>query len=205
MIYIVLTALAAGFLHALAPDHWLPFTALGRANGWSRKKLAFVMIAASTAHLASALGLGLAAIHFGFSLEAVLVWESARAQIMPYLLAGFGLAYIFWALKTKVRRRAEETAEKLSGFLRILFVLIIFGPCEPLIPILFAAALNGGQTVFVSMLAFSAATLTGMILAAQLAYAAPKMSVESRLVRFSHVTAGGLIVVTGVIVGILGI
>ena len=28
-------AATVGTLHTLAPDHWLPFAALGRANRWS--------------------------------------------------------------------------------------------------------------------------------------------------------------------------
>ncbi len=205
MMFLIISALTVGFLHALAPDHWLPFTALGRANGWSRSRLAGVMLLAGCAHLITAFALGFLAIHWGFSLAEVTAWDGSRARILPFLLVGFGLAYLLWALKMETRLPAAAAAEKRSGSLKILFFLVIFGPCEPLVPILFASALKGWHSILATSAVFSLATLMTMVLAAQAAYLIPKCAVERKSVRFSNVLAGGLMVVSGIVICIFGI
>ena len=53
----LLSLVGAGFLasllHAVLPTHWLPFVAVGRAQGWSTAITLTVTVLAGLAHIAS--------------------------------------------------------------------------------------------------------------------------------------------------------
>ena len=43
----------AAFLHAALPTHWLPFTLVGRAQGWRASRVLAVVAVAGLAHIAT--------------------------------------------------------------------------------------------------------------------------------------------------------
>lgn len=86
-------------MHALIPDHWVPFVLVGRKQGWSRgKTLTAAGLGALSDSVPSVL-LGIAAILAG---------ESVLHRFEPYheriemagglILVAFGIAYAGWAL-----------------------------------------------------------------------------------------------------------
>ena len=66
---LVTTGFGVAFLHAAIPTHWLPFVAIDRARGWSRRRTLGAVALAGGGHVlaTSVLGVGLA--WFGFELE----------------------------------------------------------------------------------------------------------------------------------------
>lgn len=205
MIFTIASAWLVGFVHALAPDHWLPFAAMARANSWSRRRLTGAMLCAGFLHLFAAFALTFLAFRMGFSPEHLRDWDARRAGVLPILLVGFGMAYFIWAIKKKTRRKLSPAPKGSSGFLKVLFFLVIFGPCEPLVPLLFASAVHGWESILISTAAFSTATLTTMVIVAQASYAIPKAQAEKRSHRLSHVVAGGLMAAAGLAIGVFGI
>ncbi len=55
---LVLAVTAVGFLHTLAPDHWLPIVAIARNRGWSRMRTARAAAIAAVGHVTSTLAIG---------------------------------------------------------------------------------------------------------------------------------------------------
>jgi len=96
---LILSAIGIGFLHSLAPDHWLPFASIAKAQGWSRKKLLVVSFLAGAAHVGSSIVLGALGIFLGLGLVNLEGAESFRGNIAGFLLIGFGVAYTIWGLK----------------------------------------------------------------------------------------------------------
>src|SRR3989344_5367290 len=96
--YLLLLAstFSIAFLHALAPDHWVPFAVIGRAQKWSRPKLLFVTFLSGIGHIGSSILLGSIGILLGFSLSSLKRMESHRGEIALWLLIGFGVAYTIW-------------------------------------------------------------------------------------------------------------
>ncbi len=96
---LLLGAAGSAAIHALIPDHWVPFVLVGRKQGWSTAKtLTAAGLGAVSDSLLSVL-LGVAAILAG---ESVLYrFEPYHARIEAaggMILVGFGLAYAAWAL-----------------------------------------------------------------------------------------------------------
>jgi hypothetical protein len=62
-----LAAVAAGIgaLHTLAPDHWVPFAALARAEGWSARRTAAVTAACGFGHVTTSVLLAVTSLALG--------------------------------------------------------------------------------------------------------------------------------------------
>jgi nickel/cobalt exporter len=226
------TAAAIGFGHTLlGPDHYLPFIVLAGARRWSRAKTALVTLVCGLGHILSSVALGFAGIALGaavFRLEAI---ESARGEIAGWLLIAFGLVYSVWGLHRALRGRAHEHAhphedgmvhshehKHLGGHSHVhaasgksltpwvLFTIFVFGPCEPLIPlVMYPAARHNVASVVVVASVFGLATLITM-LAVVLAsgYGLSKIPVHN-LERYAHALAGLAILLCGGAIRFLGL
>jgi nickel/cobalt exporter len=55
---LALAAVTVGSLHSLAPDHWVPFAALARAERWSTGRTAWVTLLCGLGHVTVSVLLG---------------------------------------------------------------------------------------------------------------------------------------------------
>lgn len=226
------TAAAIGFGHTvLGPDHYLPFIVLSGARRWSRAKTALVTLACGVGHILSSVVLGFAGIALGvavFRLEAI---ESARGQIAGWLLVAFGLAYFVWGLHRALRRRPHEhahahedgivhshghshlgghchvhTASRRNMTPWVLFTIFVFGPCEPLIPLLmYPAARHNNASVVVVASVFGLATIGTMLVIVMTSVHGLRKIPVRNLERYSHALAGLAILVCGGAITFLGL
>ena len=208
-VLLLLSTLSIAFVHALAPDHWMPFVALGKAQKWSKTKLGVAAFIGGIFHVGSTILLGSIGILLGFSLSRVTTAESQRAQVALWLLIGFGIAYTLWGLKKAREGRHEHVNEDAarSGTVTLwtLFALFVLGPCEPLIPLMFLATEYGWAGIFLTSLVFSVVTIFMMLAQTLLAYFGVQLIRHDIAERYSHALAGLVIVLTGFFVMLLGI
>ena len=209
--YFVLLAstLSIAFIHSLAPDHWMPFAVIGRAQKWSRAKLVLMTLVPGIGHVGSSIVVGAIGILLGFSLSKVAAAEAHRGEIALWLLIGFGAAYTVWGIK-KARDHKHEHVdpEKLkSGTVTLwtLFAIFVLGPCEPLIPIMFLATEYGWGAIAAASLAFSAVTIVMMLAQSLLAFYGIHLIRHDIAERYSHAFAGFAIVLTGAFVMMMGV
>jgi len=202
-----LSSLAIGALHALAPDHWLPFVALSRAQRWSKLKTTYSALVAGLGHVSSSVVIGLIGIAIGSATERMSKWETIRGDVASLLLIGFGLAYMVWGLKHISRKHASEDFHHKTKTLSYwtLFILIVFGPCEPLIPLVFASSAYGWVSVVAVVGIFSAATISMMVVQVHAALWGMSFFKMNFFERASDAIAGGVIALTGVAIRIFGI
>lgn len=203
-VLLVSTLTIAG-LHALAPDHWLPFVMLGKAQRWSSTRLTFITTVAGLGHVVSSLLIGAIGIAIGSAMEQVKLWEEDRGSMAALLLIAFGLVYMIWGIKNWGKKHSHElhTAKLVSAW--TLFALIVFGPCEPLIPLVMAGSAFGWTEVFLLTSVFGATTIVMMLCQVHLASRGLSMVWSDRLDRASDVAAGSVIMLTGVGIRVLGI
>ena len=234
-----LTATAAGIaaLHTLAPDHWMPFAALGRAQGWSRGRVMRTTAVAGLAHVGASIGLGLLGLGLGYALDGIQLLQAGRGDTALYLLIAFGSAYAVWGLwrarkwhhghghedgsvhahpheghhhhgsdhghhHSEGGRRGGAARKMTTWGLLVVFVL---GPCEPLIPIMFASFAFGWWGIIIPAVAFAVTTIAVMVALAALAHAGFQVIRARWLDRYAHATSGAAIALTGVLVLALGI
>jgi nickel/cobalt exporter len=198
------SAAGIGIGHALlGPDHAVPFVALAKTHRWTLRKTLAVANACGVAHVGAAWLLGLIVMSLGASTS---VWAQTlkfQSQWAGWGLVLFGALYFVWGLRAAFRR--EETKTPGTYWTWLLFLLFVFGPCEPLLPFL-AAAKGAGRPELVSAmtLIFGIATLIGMsagILMGLGVLSKAKFSAG----RWSPALPGGAILLSGLAVKFAGL
>lgn len=208
--FVVLLAstISIGFIHALAPDHWMPFAMLAKSQKWSRLKLALITFISGLGHVGSSILFGAIGLLLGISLAKLKQIEGHRAEIALWLLIGFGIAYALWGLKKAKGHKhlhIDEDGRSKNVSIWTLFAIFVLGPCEPLIPLVFLANEYGIAGISGVAVAFSAVTIFMMIAQSMLAYKGIQLIPHGIAERYSHVFAGLVIAGTGALVMMLGI
>ena len=201
---LILSAIGVGLVHSLAPDHWLPFASLAQAQGWSKKKLLFVSFLAGLGHVGSSFVLGALGIVLGMGLAHLEGVESFRGNVAGFLLIGFGIAYALWGLKHVRDHHLHFHKGEIVTFWTLM-AIFVFGPCEPLVPLMFLAVKYGWTGIWLTTIAFSVTTVFMVVAQSMLAFMGLNLLPQRALERWSHVMAGGIIALTGLAVMFLGI
>jgi sulfite exporter TauE/SafE len=211
---LALTALTIGSLHTLAgPDHYLPFVAISKSRNWSMVKTINIVILCGLGHVLSSIVIGFVGIAAGIALSGINKTESIRGNIAAWLLLIFGVAYMIWGLYRLWKSDASAhhdhdhaRSEKKKMTFWILFTIFIFGPCEPLIPILmYPAAQHDYLAVAYISLLFAVTTIATMILMVWLMLRGISLVKLHILEKYQHVIAGGTIALCGAGIVFLGL
>ena len=230
---LVITAASIGFLHTLlGPDHYLPFIMMSWARKWSRTKTIVITFLCGLGHIASSIVLGMIGVSLGLAVKKLEIIESSRGNIAAWLLIAFGLAYFVWGLRRAYKNKPHvhthihtgasehqhphdhhsEHSHVHNGVDRssftpwALFAIFVFGPCEPLIPILlYPAAKIGFFGVLMVVLVFGTATIATMLGAVLLASSGVNFLPLAKVQRFAHVIAGATICLCGLAIQFLGL
>ena len=192
------TAITVAFVHTvLGPDHYVPFVAMASAGRWSTAKTTVITILCGLGHILSSVVLAGIGVAIGLAVGHLKVIESVRGEITAWLLMGFGFAYFVWGLHRAIRGKphthihfhgpggnhshehshlGEHTHVHESANMTpwVLFTIFVFGPCEPLIPLLMYPAARStmwsvalvagvfGVTTIVTMLALVLSAVHGL-------------------------------------------
>jgi sulfite exporter TauE/SafE len=101
-----------------------------------------------------------------------------------------------------IAARAGESAPRRSITPWLLFTLFVFGPCEPLLPLVLAPQVAGNRGVGVAVVvAFTLATLVAMVAAVFVGVRSLSLATGPRfatLARFQHALAGAMVLGCGV-------
>ena len=226
------TAASIGFFHTLiGPDHYLPFIVMSRSGKWSLKKTALVTLLCGLGHVFSSVVLGLIGISVGVAVTRLEVAEGVRGSVAAWLLIGFGFAYFVWgahrAIKGKMHSHShahgeqdghehdhshsgdhthvhDATKRKVTPW--ILFTIFVFGPCEPLIPILMYPAAKESTVGMIQVTAiFSVVTIGTMFAIVMLGAWGMSFAKMGKLERYSHALAGLAICLAGLAIQLLGL
>lgn len=203
---LILSTATIAFVHALAPDHWIPFVSIGQAQNWSKTKLVVVTLVSGVGHVGSSLAIGALGLFFGYQLTALEAFETQRAEVAGLLLIGFGLAYALWGIRHAREHRHVPVDPRKQVTIWALFAIFVLGPCEPLIPVLFVAAAESWTAVALVSIVFGLITLVMMVGLVLLAYHGTGFL---RVLKVSHhhghAIAGAVIALSGALVMFLGI
>jgi len=240
---LMLAAATVGALHTLAPDHWVPFAALARANRWSVRQTARTTMLCGFGHVTVS---ALLAILVAFAGLEVLEHLGARLERQAtFLLIAFGFVYLIWGLRRVILSHGAETTRPLirpSGTFsprggekdlkqilrpacgekvaegrmrgvtryhslttRSLFVLFCLDPCVAVMPLVFAASIQGVAAVAAVIIVYEAATIATMVTLVLSAHAGVRRLEMPWIDRYCDAVAGAVIVCIGAFVGFLGI
>ncbi|MDA8130775.1 MAG: sulfite exporter TauE/SafE family protein [Elusimicrobia bacterium] len=205
---ILLTAASLGFMHTVfGPDHYIPFVALAKARSWSGTRTAAVTLLCGLGHVLSSVAIGFAGIALGTALSRLQWVEAVRGDIAGWLLLLFGLGYMLWGI-ARARRGAHQHAHghthgHAEGAVTpwAIFIIFVFGPCEPLIPVLVYPAIKDGiWTALAAAGVFSAVTIATMLASVFLLLRGVSLLPAERMERYAHALAGFALFACGVAV-----
>jgi nickel/cobalt transporter (NicO) family protein len=221
-------AISIGAVHTCAPDHWMPFAALARAERWSARRTAAITAACGLGHVTVSVLLGILALLFGR--EMLETFGQRLESVSGLLLIGFGVAYAAWGLRNALAERVHQHAHA-HGRAHIhfhhhvhepssqshqppsgghvtpwtLFLLFSADPCVAVIPLMFAAAPLGWSSTLGVVAAYEIATIATMVLLVLPARAAVSTVRGAWADRYGDALAGGVVALVGLAVVSLGV
>jgi len=223
---LLVTAASIGFFHTLfGPDHYLPFIVMAKARKWSLTKTTWITLLCGIGHIGSSVILGMIGVAMGIAVKKLELVESFRGNLAAWALIAFGLVYFVWGLRRAWRNKphhhihahidgdahvhehihteehlhihSQEDVVNLTPW--VLFAIFLFGPCEPLIPILmYPAAKDSIYGLILVTAVFGSVTILtmlGVVLATTIGVALLPMK---RLERCSHALAGATLFLCGI-------
>lgn len=230
---LLVTAATVGFVHTvLGPDHYLPFVMMSRAGRWSLLRTAVITVLCGIGHVLGSVALGLVGVILGISMAKLEFIEGVRGDFAAWGLVLFGVVYGAWGLRKAYRNRphthwhthSEEVvhshehihehehvhvhqhADAPSLTPWILFTVFVFGPCEPLIPLLmYPAAQQSWMGLFLVTGVFAVTTISTMLAVVLLSTAGVRLLPLGRMERATHALAGGSIALCGLAILFLGL
>jgi nickel/cobalt exporter len=229
---LLLSTAGVAILHTLAgPDHYLPFIVMGRARRWSTARTVFWTTLCGLGHVSSSVLFALVGVLLGYGLERVQYIEEWRGNLAAWAMIAFGAVYLAWGLNRIARSREHSHAHlhdtsshthahshvaahahphgETEGFRItpwVLFTIFIFGPCEPMIPlVMYPAAQHSWTDVWLVVGVFSLLTVGTMLVVVVLAVKGLSLLPTRQLERYNHAVAGGTILLAGCAIQFLGL
>lgn len=226
-VLLFLSSCSTAIIHALIPDHWLPFALMGRAQEWSERRTLLLAALTGVVHVTVSILVGLAIVLTG-SDQARRIAERLGASVETLgggLLIAFGLAYGAWAHVRERRAHAahgDHAADRpggggtgvplhahghllsrwaggaLTG--AALVAVIGISPCVLFQPILFAAAAAGTGAAVAAAAGFAACTVGTMIVVTWVALRGMRRLNLGFFTRYGDLLSGLIIAALGVAV-----
>ncbi len=229
---LIITAASIAFLHTvMGPDHYLVFTAMGKARGWALAKTLRVTFLCGLGHVLGSVLLGAVGILLGAELARLTMIEGVRGNLAGYALLAFGLVYFVWGLRKAFRNRSHNHEHSHGDLVHshehdhygehthvhtseargtitpwALFIVFVLGPCEALIPLfMYPAAQSSAGLVAAVAIVFGAVTLITMMLGVVVTTLGIDRLRLPSPGRYAHAVAGASIVLCASAISFLGL
>ncbi len=229
---LLLTAASIAFLHTiLGPDHYVVFTAMGKARGWSLPKTLRVTVLCGIGHVLSSVIIGAVGLMLGAQLLSLESIEGLRGDVAGWALLAFGLMYFAWGLRQAGRTHRHTHAHAHDDVVHVhehdhhrdhlhvhdersrtsitpwaIFIIFVLGPCEALIPLfMYPAAQQSGWLVVAVAMVFGLVTLMTMVAAVALTSAGLSKLKLPSLGRWEHAVAGASVAACGGAITFIGL
>ena len=220
----------------MGPDHYLPFIVISKARNWSLVKTSWITFLCGIGHVAGSIVLGLIGAALGIAVGKLESVESVRGDLAAWAFIAFGLTYFAWGVRRALKNKPhthehfhsdgslhrhehkhhEEHAhahgvksnekEKVNITPWVLFTIFVFGPCEPLIPILmYPASQSSWGAMLVVAAVFAATTISTMLAIVLLTAKGISFLPMGKLERYNHALAGFIIFASGAGIKWLGL
>ena len=230
---LLIATISIAFIHTLTgPDHYLPFIVISKAKKWSLAKTAWLTALCGIGHVGSSVIIGFIGIALGIAVGKLEFIEGVRGNIISWVFTAFGLTYLVWGIIQAIRNKPHkhihfhgtgdlhvhehthhhehlhihENGEKQNLTPWVLFTIFVFGPCEPLIPlVMYPAAKNNYYDLILVTIIFSTVTIFTMLSLVLVASYGFKLFPIKTMEKYNHALAGGTIFLCGMGMLFLGL
>jgi len=229
---LLLTTASIAFLHTiLGPDHYIVFTAMGKARQWSLSKTLRITLYCGIGHVLGSVVIGVVGLLLGAQLVSLIRIESMRGNLGGWALLAFGLMYLAWGLGKAGRNRSHRHVHSHGGVVHdhehdhhdehthvhdqiarnsitpwAIFIIFVFGPCEALIPLfMYPAAQHSAALVMEVALVFGVVTLLTMTAAVAITSRGIDRLKLPSPGRWNHAVAGASVAICGAAITMVGL
>jgi nickel/cobalt transporter (NicO) family protein len=161
---LAISAAAIGFIHSLAPGHWLPVVLMAKSRKWSLGRAVLGAFVAASGHIVVSVTLGLIAIFLG---EAFLhEYGEIAEQFGGFLLVGFGVIYSALSYFRHAGCHGHEHHGPSVRGVKTPYLLLFsvgFAPCLAALPVFIAAAGHGTLVIISTIFAFCVGVLGALV------------------------------------------
>jgi ABC-type nickel/cobalt efflux system permease component RcnA len=169
MLFLLGSAIFVGFVHSLAPGHWLPVVILSKTRRWSLGTAALGAVIAASGHIL--ISVVVASVAIGIGAELLVNYEEVIEKYAGLGLAVFGVAFAVFSFFRHSSCHGHEhhgpdpKQEKIRGLrTAIPFLLSIgFSPCIAVLPVFIAAAPSGVHAIAGTAVAFSIGVVAALV------------------------------------------
>lgn len=230
---LLLTAASIAFLHTiLGPDHYVVFTAMGKARGWSLSRTLRITLYCGIGHVLSSVVIGVVGLMLGAQLSSLIAIESMRGNLAGWALLAFGLMYFAWGLRKAGRGHSHSHVHTHDEVVHdhehdhhdehthvhdqqgrhsitpwAIFIILILGPCEALIPLFMYPAAQQSTGLIISVaVVFGSVTLATMLAAVAItSIGLDKLKLPHASRRYAHAVAGASVALCGGAISFIGL
>jgi len=199
---LLLTAASLAFVHTIVcADHYIPFIALGKSNGWTVKKTLTITALCGMGRVISSALLGLAGIALSLGASNLMGIADIRGEFTVWLMIAFGLVYMVYGIRKAIKDTpcsCGHSKKTVCGLL-VIYALI---PCEPMIPVMMfpAFAQSGVLGLAAVTLTYATVTIAAMMSMTFIGIKGLQMVKLKKLERYAHALAGFAVFACGVAV-----
>ena len=196
---LIFGGLVIAALHAILPNHWLPFVLAARAQRWSLSRTLGILAVAGGLHVAVTVGLGALVVLIGIEVGERLA--EATKVVVGAMLIIIGLVYGL------VHRGGDHRhGPLLSGraTAATLTSTLLLSPCEVFLPLYLLASPHGWLAFAALSGVFALATWAAMFILVTLAFLGVQRLRMHFFERHQGPILGGLLVLMGVLVVTIG-
>lgn len=200
MLILALSAAFVGFVHSLAPGHWLPVVLLGKARRWPARTVFLGAAVAASGHVLISNSIGLLSLAIGHRLplphEELESWGALLLVVFGAIYAGQA-----WFRHHTCHGHGHHGPDpKKAGKTPFLFLFSLgFSPCAAVIPIFAAAGIRGAAATFLTMITFSIGVLASLGLTTFVGTHGMKKFDHPVLEHYGDVITGASLVLMGIV------
>lgn len=229
---LLLTAASVAFLHTiLGPDHYLVFTAMGKARAWTLAKTLRITLICGLGHVLGSVVIGTIGIIAGAQLSSLVEIEGVRGNLAGWALLAFGLVYFAWGLKRAGRSHRHSHVHLHEDVVHehehdhrtdhshvhdadarhsitpwAMFIIFVLGPCEALIPLfMYPAAQQSSALIVAVAVVFSVITLLTMLACVAVTTIGLERLKLPTTGRYAHAVAGASVLACGAAISFIGL
>ncbi len=229
---LLVTAASVAFLHTvLGPDHYLVFTAMGKARAWSLAKTLRITLLCGLGHVLGSIAIGTVGILAGAQLASLVQIEGVRGSLAGWALLAFGLMYFAWGLRQAGRAHkhshlhvhkdvvhdhehnhhadhshVHDADSKNSMTPWAIFIIFVLGPCEALIPLfMYPAAQHNASLIVAVAVVFSTITVATMLACVAVTMIGLEKLRLPATGRYAHAVAGASVLACGALISLFGL
>lgn len=202
-------ALMLAAVHGVLPNHWAPFVLIGRAQGWRRRRMLWVLLMAGIAHTAVAAGLSMATLLLGVALADAI---EPVAHLLPgVILIATGLVYVVLDSGRDAQHHHADIHDAAKSGMSdrtattTLILTLALAPCEAMLPVFISASPMGDATYLLTLAVLSgAASVAVMWVLAALAWSGARNLKFGWAAHHERLLVGVLLAVIGIATLALG-